>query len=285
MVAGADVLAKAVSQLGVTEDPPNSNNVPYWNAWRGNYGSWCAAFVSWCYTEAGAPLPPIESANGFKFVPYGVTYAIRHGETTDKPQPGDVALFSWSPPTWEGGYPWVMENGRWVQAGDHTGIVEADNGDGTVTCIEGNTSLNGSQDNGGAVLRRTRDKGLVVAFWHPATLGRPLPTNVLLEDDVARLFTDPNGTTWSTDGVSAIPLTSSYPFIRSLGLVPPTPEFGPTVTWADCGNLLAYDERTDSMRPIHKLIDPAAVPPPSAAGSSNAAEVAREVMAAIKAAL
>jgi hypothetical protein len=113
--------------------------------------------------------------------------------------------------------------------------------------------------------------------------------NAPMEDDMARLFTDPNGTTWSTDGVHAVALiTGSFSFVHKLGLVPAAPEFGEPATWEECGDLLAYDSRTDSMRPIRFLLDPAqgAKPPTVVAGGTvNTAEVARATIDEMKARL
>ena len=50
-------------------------------------------------------------------------------------------------------------------ASDHIGIIEKDNGD-TIATIEGNTSPN-SDANGGAVMRRTRKKSLIMAVVRP----------------------------------------------------------------------------------------------------------------------
>lgn len=49
----------------------------------------------------------------------------------------------------------------------HVGIIEKVNTDGSLTTIEGNTSVT-SQDNGGAVMRRTRYKSQVTAYGRPA---------------------------------------------------------------------------------------------------------------------
>ena len=49
----------------------------------------------------------------------------------------------------------------------HIGIVEKANKDGTYTTIEGNTSKS-SDDNGGAVMRRTRSKSVIRGFARPA---------------------------------------------------------------------------------------------------------------------
>jgi surface antigen len=64
---------------------------------------------------------------------------------TAKPKPGDLAFFDFQ----EGGNPI-----------DHVGIVVKDNGDGTVTTIEGNTAgtkkKSSSERNGGEVAQKVR---------------------------------------------------------------------------------------------------------------------------------
>ena len=50
-------------------------------------------------------------------------------------------------------------------ASDHIGIIEKDNGD-TIITIEGNTATN-NDANGGAVMRRTRKKSLIMAVARP----------------------------------------------------------------------------------------------------------------------
>ena len=62
MAANERVLTVAVSELGVTESPPDSNNVKY-NTWyygrevSGPEYPWCMAFVQWVFNMAGVPLP------------------------------------------------------------------------------------------------------------------------------------------------------------------------------------------------------------------------------------
>ena len=78
-------------------------------------------------------------ANGC-FVPY-----------TQMSQPGDLVLFDF-----KGTHKWR----------DHVGIVVAQTGD-TLSTIEGNTSVT-SDDNGGAVMRRTRYVSQVTGYVRPA---------------------------------------------------------------------------------------------------------------------
>lgn len=174
---GQKALEVARTQLGVMEAPANSNNVSYWDWWGDRdgavesweiLGAWCAAFVSWCYAEAGAPLAELQTPGrpGFVGVQAGVAKAVRSKETTNSPQPGDIVLYSWLPVEWRDGLPMVWYQNGWVTAGDHTGLVDHVDSS-TVWSLEGNTSALGSQDNGGAVLLRARPRSQVICFWHP----------------------------------------------------------------------------------------------------------------------
>ena len=152
--AGKDVLAVAAGELGVREQPANSNRVKYndWYYGREVSGSgypWCMAFVQWCFAHAGAPLP-------FKTASCG---ALLHWYRENQPecivanpQPGDIAIFD---------FPGGADT-------DHTGIVESV-GESTVTTIDGNTGTT-SDANGGAVMRRTRNRSSVRAYIRPREL-------------------------------------------------------------------------------------------------------------------
>lgn len=71
---------------------------------------------------------------------------------TETPQRGDVVFFDFS-----GGH----------AKRSHVGLVEHVNANGSLTTIEGNTSVT-SQDNGGAVMRRTRWRYQVTSYGRPA---------------------------------------------------------------------------------------------------------------------
>lgn len=146
MATVEDVLKVARSQIGIKEDPPNSNKVKY-NAWYygadviGSQYPWCAVFVSWVFNQVDKKLIKssascMEIGNWFK--------ANGKFKKTD-PNPGDVVFFKFS------------TNSRWA---NHIGIVEAVNSDGSITTIEGNTSAS-SNDNGGCVMRRKRKTNIV----------------------------------------------------------------------------------------------------------------------------
>lgn len=159
MPTGKDVLSVAVKELGTKEHPANSNNVKY-NTWyygRNVYGSgypWCMAFVQWCYQMAGVRLP-------FKTASCGALlrwYRTNAPECIVKdPQPGDIVIFD---------FPGGADT-------DHTGIFESAAGN-MVTTIDGNTGTT-SEANGGAVMRRTRDKSVVRAYIRPRELEDDMP--------------------------------------------------------------------------------------------------------------
>jgi len=93
---------------------------------------WCVDFVIWCYGHAGS-----------KVVKPGWYRAVRYMNEsgtvkTTAPLRGDIVRFTF----------------------DHTGIYAKDNGDGTITTIEGNTGPAAGND-GDGLYRKTRSKGLV----------------------------------------------------------------------------------------------------------------------------
>ena len=140
-----DVLDTARAELGVREDPPESNRVKYndWYYGRTVIGSaypWCMAFVQWCFAQAGRPLP-FRTASCSALLGW---YRQNRPEcVVGDPQPGDIIIYTFS----------------------HTGIVESVQG-GVITAIEGNTSA-GNDANGGQVQRRTRGRSLVKAYIRP----------------------------------------------------------------------------------------------------------------------
>lgn len=218
---GDAVLAMARSQIGVTESPAGSNNVPYWDWYGGNYGSWCACFVSWCDWHAGYPCCAIDSAKGFILVSNGTVHSYPEGEAlpTDMLYPGCTVLFSWYPWSFVGGVPTITDGGEWDGwiAGDHTGIFAywIDRGSGQFACVEGNTSQS-SWDNGGAVLERTdRFTSQVCGWWEPPAMSNGWPPDVTpveededLEPMMRYIVRAEDGSAYAVDGIKAHPISS-----------------------------------------------------------------------------
>ncbi len=145
MPSAADILLVATAELGVTESPPNSNQVKYNMAYynrpvSGPAYPWCCAFVWWVFQQAGAPEL---FYSGQKTASCTTLYNHyrKHGQTVlvEQARPGDLVFFNFD------GQAGVM---------NHVGICESCE-DGYVTTIDGNTGTT-NEANGGAVMRRTR---------------------------------------------------------------------------------------------------------------------------------
>src|SRR4051794_7792773 len=124
--AGQAALQFAQAEVGQTEQPPGSNDsariAQYRQSTAGSgVGPWCAYFVSWAAQQAGAPLG--ETGQGFGSVGAVAGWAQRTGRWNAAgsgvaPQAGDLVVWG----------------------GEHIGIVESVDPDGTIHTIEGNSS-------------------------------------------------------------------------------------------------------------------------------------------------
>lgn len=156
MATANDILALARSQIGVKEIPAGSNNVKYNTAYYGRAVSgdsfpWCCAFVWWVFQQICAAL--FYGGGKTAYCPAVEVYAKNHGQwVISDYQPGDCVLFDF-----HGG-------GKGLAC--HIGIVESVSPSGII-CIEGNTSVT-SNDNGGAVMRRTRYLYQILGAFRPA---------------------------------------------------------------------------------------------------------------------
>jgi len=153
-------LEVAKEEIGTVEGP-RDNETKYGKFTKANFQPWCGSFVMWCADQAGVKVP------NTVYTPSGAAAFKKAGKWLDAqiadPDPGDIAYFDFP--------------GDGVDRISHVGIVVKDNGDGTVWCIEGNTSPDnkGSQRNGGQVSRKLRaykknKKGVMVSI---VGFGRP----------------------------------------------------------------------------------------------------------------
>jgi hypothetical protein len=135
-------LEVAKNEVGTIEGPKD-NETKYGAFTKANFQPWCGSFVMWCAKQVNLKIPNVvgTSAGAEKFKGIGAWSSVETG----KPKPGDLVFFDFA----EGGNPI-----------DHVGIVIKDNGDGTITTIEGNTSgdkkKSASERNGGEVARKIR---------------------------------------------------------------------------------------------------------------------------------
>ena len=150
MATVSELLDIARKQIGVKENPPNSNNVRY-NTWyygrevSGGSYPWCVVFVQWVFDQAGVVLPLRTASCG------ALMRAAQAAGcwVTENYRTGDVVIYDFP-----GG-----------AATDHCGIVESV--DGTyISAIEGNTS-SASDADGGAVERRARKFAQIVGAVRP----------------------------------------------------------------------------------------------------------------------
>lgn len=137
----ADFIAIAQKEVGTKEAPANSNLTKYGEFTKHNGQPWCGSFVMWCASQAKLSIPNVV------YTPAGVTgfqgIGAWQNAATAKPSPGDICFFD-------------FPSGQKV---DHVGIVIKDNGDGTVTTVEGNTiptGKTGDEANGGEVCLKIR---------------------------------------------------------------------------------------------------------------------------------
>ncbi|MFI9594192.1 CHAP domain-containing protein [Nonomuraea sp. NPDC052265] len=160
-VTAAQVLATARAQVGTSEDA-NGGGTKFqkWYAdsqraaetvardggSRQDYlnAAWCSMFVSWVGDQTGA-RPQVG------WDAYTVTHAkwfAANGRWGAEAKPGAVVFFSWS-------------GSKSLSDIQHVGFVVKDNGDGTISTIEGNTG-------NGKVEERVRPTSQVVGYGYPS---------------------------------------------------------------------------------------------------------------------
>ncbi|HLU73066.1 MAG TPA: CHAP domain-containing protein [Nonomuraea sp.] len=104
---------------------------------------WCDMFVSWVGEQSGA-------RHTIGWDAYTVTHAKwfkDNGRWGTQARPGAVVFFDWG-------------GSKNISAIDHVGLVKKDNGDGTITTIEGNTG-------NGKVEERVRPVSQIVGYGYP----------------------------------------------------------------------------------------------------------------------
>lgn len=156
MATAQDIINKAKSYIGTKESPANSNNVVFNTDYYGKKVSgsaypWCMVFVWDIFRLCGASNL---FYNGNKIA--SCTSLMNWAKTnkcfyTSNYKPGDIIFYNFNSDS----------------KSEHTGILVSVNSDGTITAIEGNTSINGSQDNGGMVCQKTRKKSLILGVYRP----------------------------------------------------------------------------------------------------------------------
>jgi len=155
------VLLKAASQVGILEEPRNSNSGPEVDDYLqragvsldlpGNAKPWCCAFVYWCFDETalaqGRPNPMMRTAGCLAHWNGSPRHGARRIPATQATN--DPALIS-------PGMIFIIDHGS---GRGHTGLVERVEA-GFLHTIEGNTDASRTRE-GGGVYRLTRKLGEV----------------------------------------------------------------------------------------------------------------------------
>ena len=151
-----EAIKTARQEIGVSEDPPGSNNGPrikeYLNSVKLGPGyPWCAAFVYWCFERASVRLnranPLVKTATCMNHWRRTKGVKILSLEAVYNPsliEPGTVFIIS-------------LGNGK-----GHTGIVTGI-GKSYIQTIEGNTNA-GYSANGGGVFELRRKIDSIMGF-------------------------------------------------------------------------------------------------------------------------
>lgn len=123
--AQQELAAGVCEASGKNDGIPHSRYFPEGQANReGLFPPWCAAFVRWCYDQAGTPLP----GNRWRLpgVAYMETELESAGARLATPEAGAVITF------------WTRMGSDKARGGRHVGIVEKVHA-GRITTIEGNS--------------------------------------------------------------------------------------------------------------------------------------------------
>ncbi|MBT2210193.1 MULTISPECIES: CHAP domain-containing protein [Actinomadura] len=158
-VKAKEVIKMAESQVGIREGKGGNTKFHKWymstphaaetakrdgGAVREYKGaSWCNMFVSWVGAQVGA-----KDMGWDAYTVQHATWFKKEGRWGQKAKPGSVVFFD-------------FKNGRsgGIDGIEHVGFVVKDNGNGTISTVEGNT--------GDAVKQKIRKKSQVVGYGYP----------------------------------------------------------------------------------------------------------------------
>ena len=155
----ANITAKQVidvgrKYVGLTEMPPNSNNIIFNTAYygkevKGSAYPWCAVFLWYIFKEAGASAL-YYGGKKCAYTPTLANYYKQQNRFYATPKVGDIVFYQFSG----------------SNRINHVGIVTEVLGPNKIKTIEGNTGI-GNDSNGGAVLERSRSTTYVKGYGRP----------------------------------------------------------------------------------------------------------------------
>ena len=164
------IIKQALTQLGQTEHPPNSNRSKF-SVWYGIIGAWCAMFVTWVFVTLGYSKRTFQRARHYAYVPYIVADAIRGVNglmLASQPEDAILACYDWLPKDGVADHVGICAEEAtlkrlayrvWEQAVRDYGPL----GKGDFWAIEGNTGI-GNDSNGGMTMIRKRNRANVQHF-------------------------------------------------------------------------------------------------------------------------
>lgn len=158
------VLECAKSQIGQGNGANQPNKYTRWYYGNNTVAAWCAIFMCWCFDQVGI-YDRLDGIVGKAGCENWREWAVNKGIWGKTPKANAIVLFDWNKAKGDGA--------------DHIGIVESVTSSGVVS-IEGNTSANGSQSNGGYVMRKTRYNADIMGYIYVDTLApQPKPSPVI----------------------------------------------------------------------------------------------------------
>jgi hypothetical protein len=169
LTRGQLIVQKAASQLGQTEDPPDSDRSKF-SLWYGTVGHWCAMFVTWVFCDLGFSSATFKKGGPYAYVPY-VVHDAKAGVNglmlAPGPSDGTVVCFDWDRDGTADHIGICADEAtlrRLVPAALDAAIKQFGTlGSSDFWTVEGNTAA-GNDSNGGTVMIRKRNKSLVAAF-------------------------------------------------------------------------------------------------------------------------
>ena len=154
------VIALAKSQVGVFENPPNSNNVIYNTEYyghpvNGSWYPWCVTFLWWLFKESGETMAFFNGGKTASCTTLMDLYKAEGSWYFANYIPGDIAIMSFNK----------------SKTPQHCGLIidYADESHSAYITIEGNTTpgASGAQDNGGSVAFKIRYPSQIIGVCRP----------------------------------------------------------------------------------------------------------------------
>lgn len=163
----SSVLECYKNQIGQGNGPGRSNKYTRWFYGDDRFAPWCAIMMCWAFDQVGI-YDRLDTLAGKAGCENWRKWAINKGIWGRTPKVNSVVLYDWNASAGDGA--------------DHIGIVESITNDGIIA-IEGNTSANGSQSNGGYVMRKHRYNSDIMGYIYVDTMGEKPKPSPMIEFD------------------------------------------------------------------------------------------------------